>query len=163
MAYDWKKASEQQGGVPMPDGLHLAKVVKVKCGLKTKAQDDMIAVTFRDKSGDSETLCTLSDEASWTLARLLSRCGVDLDKMALDGIEPKHFAKPEIADQYLVGCEVWIKVWTLDATNPKNLGKNGSPYRRVNPLHKEEAENMDAPRVKEIEDAMLLDPDSIPF
>lgn len=163
MAFDWKKASEQQGGTPMSDGIHLAKVVKLKVGLKTKAQDDMIAVTLRDKTGDIETLCTLSDEASWTLARLLSRCGVDLDKMALDGIEPRHFSKAEIAEQYLLDAETWGRVYTLDAKNPKNVDKNGNPYRRFDPMTKEEAEKKDAAAVKAIEDAQLLDPDAIPF
>lgn len=151
MPYDWKKAEESGGGNPMPDGIHHARVSKIKTGLTTKKGDPMIAVTFMDSTGESESLFTLSDSAAWNLARLLSRCGVDLEEVKADGIEPKHFSQQKIAEQYLLESWVWIRVFTLDATNPKNLDKNGKPYRRVEALHKEEAEKVDAEAVKRVE------------
>lgn len=143
MGYDWKKAAESQGGEPMPDGLHLATVSKVKTGLTSKKNDPQIIVTFVDSTGTVDSFYTLSKESSWALARLLSALGCDLDAMKADGIEPDHFAKQSVADQHLLDGKTWLWVTTADASKPGNLDKNGNPYKRATPLHEEDAKKKD--------------------
>lgn len=146
MTYDWKKAAESQGGVPMPDGLHRATVSKVRTGLKTKSQDPMIAVTLVDNTGTVDMLCTLSKEMSWSLAKLLKALGCDLKAMEADGIEPEHFEKQSVADQHLLDGKTWLWVTTADASNPKNLDKNGVPYKRATALDEDDAKKRDEAR-----------------
>lgn len=150
MSFDWKKAAESQGGAPMPDGLHLVTVSRVKTGLKTKKEEPMIVVTFADDTGTVESLITLSDTGSWALARLLSRLGVDLEAMKSDGIEPEHFSKQNVADQYLLKGKTWLRVTTADASKPSNLDKNGNPYKRATPLDEEEAKKLDSDRYNQL-------------
>ena len=133
MGFDWNGAAE--GGIAerVPDGIHKLKVLKVltsgKGGVfRSKKGDPQILVVLGDRHGrEAGMMHTLSDKAGWTLAKLMSRCGVDLDALKAGGIEPKHFANPGISESWLVGKYTWARV----ETEP---GEDGKSYVRVHPL-----------------------------
>lgn len=112
MSYDWKSSAEsppQAAKIPAGTNLllRIAKVIYGKKGgapFKSKSGDPQIMAIFEDTDGnEASQMFTLSDKAAWVLARLLSRCGVDLDTLRADGIDPKHFVDKAICDKYLVG------------------------------------------------------------
>jgi hypothetical protein len=133
MAYDWTGAAEGGNAEKMHPGYHYARVDRVIMGKKSGAfksrnGDPQIMVIFNDDldGGEASTMLTLSDKAAWTVARLLSRLGVDLEQMKRDNVEPRHFANEKLAQSYFVGKSCWIKV------------EPDGEYQKVTPLKNEE-------------------------
>ena len=132
MPFDWEGASEGGQSDKMVPGYHLATIDRVIMGskgkgpFKSRSNDPQIMVIFSDDSGEASTMLTLSEKAAWTLARLLSCCGVDLKAMKAEGIEPPHFANETLAKSYLVGKSTWIRV------------QPDGEYQKVTPLHEED-------------------------
>lgn len=132
MPYDWTDAAQGGQSERLEPGYHFTKIDRLVMGskkgpFKSSKGDPQIMVVFVDDLGsESSTMLTLSAKAGWTLARLLSCCGVDLAKMKADGIEPQHFANEALAKSYLVGKGVWIKV------------EPDGEYQKVTPLHEED-------------------------
>jgi hypothetical protein len=147
MGFDWNKAEQSGGGDPLPDGIHKATISAIKCRQSAKGEPQVI-VTFKSHEGECDSFYTLTEKAAWTMAKLLARVGVDLEKMGSEGIQPVHLSNQSVAESYLLNKEVFVKVYTLDGSNPKNCDKNGNPYKRVEPLHKAEAEKIDRERVE---------------
>lgn len=137
MAYDWKGNSERVSE-RVPAGTHRLRVDRIvfasKAGaFRSKSGDPQIMIVFTDADGaEVGTMFTLSDKAGWTLARLLSRAGVDMKTIERDGLEPKHFANKAVAEARLVGLETW-------ATVEYEAADNGKSYARVTPITAEEA------------------------
>ena len=135
MGYKWSDAAEGEAiGDKLLLGICKVKGTKIITGnangaFASKKGDPQIGLVVEDADGrEGFVMFTLSDKAAWTLSRWLSRCGVDLKAMEAEGIDPDHFANEDIAAQYLVGKEVWVKV-ELDK-DPK--------YQRLTPLHEDE-------------------------
>lgn len=162
MGYDWEGAAEGGQSDKMVPGYHYATVDRIVMGskkgpFKSRNGDPQIMVILTDETGEASTMLTLSEKAGWTLARLLSCCGVDLAKMKADGIEPPHFANEALAKSYLVGRSTWIKV------------EPDGEYQKVTPMHeedvpKEHLQQAQAPTEKAASDA-APDPfdDNVPF
>jgi hypothetical protein len=137
MAYDWKGEADK---VPpkMPRGTNAATIMRVLDGgkggkFRSRNNDPQIMVVFGADSGaQCAQMYTLSDKASWTLAKLVSRCGIDPMELTRQGIEPKHFANTSIAEEWLKGKKLWIHV-EYETT------EDGKTYSRVEPLTAEEA------------------------
>ena len=136
MGFDWEAEAEGNGAsAKIPVGVCEVEGVRVITGsakgdFKSKAGDPQIMLIVQDEEGgEASVMFTLSDKASWVLARWLSRCGVDLKDMAAQGIEPKHFANQGIAEKFLVGVRTWARI--EPDRDPK--------YTRVTPIKEEEA------------------------
>jgi hypothetical protein len=138
MSYDWKRAIERDSPQEetIPQGYHYVTIHKIVTGSKSapfrsKAGDPQIMVVFADqKDRTAVHMFTLNDRAAWVLARLLSRCGVDLDELNSEGVEPGHFANKAFADNILVGRETWAWIY-YEFDGPRR-------YSRVDPLHSHE-------------------------
>lgn len=135
MAYGWREEAEGAGqSDKLSPGYHRVRGAKVVMGkgsglFKSKKGDPQIMLVVENEDGQEGTqMFTLSDKASWTLARWLSRCGVDLSAMEAEGVEPKHFTNEEIAKQYLVGKECWVLV------------EEDGQYLRLTPVKEEEVD-----------------------
>ncbi len=155
MGFGWNKASEQSGAAKMGPGVHSVKVGKIVTGskggpFKSKSGDPQIMVVYESlDNAEASEMLTLSEKAGWTLARLLSRVGVDLNAMERDGVEPRHFAQKEMAESYLLGKSLWIRV-------EHEVDEGGKLRVRATPLHESEAKPTGALPVP-------ADDDSIPF
>lgn len=132
MGYDWEGEADKIAE-KVPAGIHRLRVNKIvtagKGGtFKSRAGDPQVMVVFtNDRGAEVAQMFTLSTKAAWTMAKLLSRCGVDLKALKDGGIEPKHFANQKIAEQYLVGCETWARV-------EYEASEDGKSYSRVEPM-----------------------------
>ena len=95
MGFDWEGASEGGQSEKMVPGYHKATIDRIVMGSKSKGAfkskngDPQIMVIFANDSGEASTMLTLSEKAGWTLARLLSCCGVDLKALKQDGDKAK--------------------------------------------------------------------------
>lgn len=135
MAYGWSEEAEGGGqSDKLPVGYHRVRGTKVVMGkgsgrFKSKKGDPQIMLVVENEDGqEGAQMFTLSEKASWTLARWLSRCGVDLKAMEAEGVEPRHFTNEEIAKQYLVGKECWV------------LAEQDGAYVRLTPVKEEEVD-----------------------
>lgn len=141
MAFGWNKASEQSAAAKMGPGVHAVRVSKIVTGgksgpFKSKSGDPQIMVVYESEdNAEASEMLTLSEKAGWTLARLLSRVGVDLDAMERDGIEPRHFAQKEMAESHLLGKSLWIRV-------EHEVDEGGKLRVRATPLHESEARSL---------------------
>src|SRR3990167_7574589 len=105
MAYDWKKSEEggqQAQADKLPEGIHLCIVDRTITTLRTgelmksrNGDPQMMVVYLNEKGQEGTEVHTLTVKAGWTLSRLLSRLGNDLDAMRDAGVEPQSFADPE--------------------------------------------------------------------
>lgn len=141
MAYNWSEAAEGGGaGDKIEPGIHRvtgSKVVRgsAKGDFTSKKGDPQIMLVVENEEGaEAAVMFTLSEKAGWTLARWLSRCGVDLKQMEKEGVDITHFANEDIAEQWLVGKSLWVRV---------SLGSDPK-YRNLEPMKEEEA-RMEAP------------------
>lgn len=162
MSYDWSGEAEGQGAADkIPHGVCRVEGQRVITGsakgdFRSKAGDPQVMLIVADDNGaEASIMFTLSDKASWVLARWLSRCGVDLKAMQAEGIEPKHFANQGIAEKYLCGVGTWARI--EPDRDPK--------YTRVTPLTEEEAvgKAVATPATKAPEKGDSLNLDDIPF
>ena len=167
MAFDWKKSEESMVGEPVPTGWHqltIAKVIASRKGgerLTSKNGDPQIMLVFCDEMNrEVMSTFTLSDKAVHFLAKLMARCGMDLAKLSDEGIEPKHFAKKELAEKYLVGRFTWAEV-------KYEKGSDGKEYGRVTPVYECEVPIEDRGQVdmaQNPQDAKPIVPaDDLPF
>lgn len=136
MSYKWQDnadgGSDQPTKIPAGSGIRVRidRIIYNKKGagpFKSRNGDPQIMVVFvDDQDREAGQMFTLSDKAGWTLARLLSRFGVDVAALEADGIEPRHFESKAVADRYLLGLVgrvdvAWIK------------GNDGKDYAEVTP------------------------------
>ena len=130
--YNWSEEAEKSGGsVKLPDGRHTVKIKEIVFEGKngpfvSKSYDKQMLVVFQDADErEVAQMFTLSVKAGWVLAKLLAACqpAIDLDRLAKDGIEPKHFGNPEFASNQLVGRSVLVDVTTES--------RDGKEYPRV--------------------------------
>lgn len=129
MGFDWEaEANGEGGGEKIPNGIHRVTGSKVVMGKGPKGPWVLLVVED-DQQREASCVFTLTEKASWTLARWLSRCGADLKALKADGIEPKHFVNEAIAEKYLVGSSCWVRIG--DGQNPK--------YKDVESITEEEA------------------------
>lgn len=138
MAYDWNNEANKVSA-KLGRGAHHVTVTRVLRGGKggatfsSRAGDPQLMVIMANDAGaEVSSMFTLSDKAGWTLARFLSRAGVDTAQLMRDNIEPKHFANETIAKQWLVNRKLWVHV-------EYETGNDGKRYSRVEPLTAEEA------------------------
>ena len=135
MPFDWTKDNES-GETDKLTGYHYATIVRVireskKGEFKSRGGDPQLMIVFAKGDAEAAAMFTLSDKAGWTLRRLLSRCGVDLDELNNAGIEPTHFANKAYAQTVLVGRDCWINVvW--------EMGGSGKRYAEIQPYHDHE-------------------------
>ena len=130
MPYNWQEQADggTAAGDKIPIGIHFVTGKKTVHGEGPKGPWVMLVVED-DDGREGTVVFTLSDKASWTMARWISRCGEDLKAMEAEGTEPKHFVNPDIAAQYLVGASCWVRVEA--GQNPK--------YLKLTPIKEEEA------------------------
>jgi len=161
MAYDWEKASTQQGGdyaERIPSGVHDVEIKRLLFGSKkggafrSRDGDPQIMLIFADREGrEAAQVTTLSEKAGWVLARLLSAAGADMKRMKADGVLPRDFANQEFARANLVGRRLRADI------QYKRAG-DGKEYADVTPVRTRPAA---PPAQTPPEDN--LDPDSIPY
>jgi hypothetical protein len=162
MAFDWEKASTQQGGdyaERIPSGVHDVEIKRLLFGSKkggafrSRDGDPQIMLIFADREGrEASQMVTLSDKAGWVLARLLSAAGADMKRMKADGVLPRDFANQEFARANLVGRR-------LSADIQYKRGGDGKEYADVTPVRtRPAASTAQAPATED-----GLDPDSIPY
>lgn len=138
MGYDWKGNAEGGGdqAEKIPTGYHRLRVCKiVTCksdgtDFRSGKGDPQIMLVFENPAGqEAAQMFTLGDKSAWTLAKLLSRCGVNLDRLNADGVQPVDFADRGFASNQLIGLEFWGHVeWS--APNAK-----GRTYSEIEPFH----------------------------
>ncbi len=155
---DWKAEAQNKNAAPITPGIYDLTITRILWRKKDAAED------YRTQNGDPapklvvrddegrEGLMTmvLSDKAKWTMARLLSCCGVDLDGMTKAGITIEHFKNKEWAETCLI-------------KKPRrflaNVKASSTGYMEIEPIHPEDA--------KKIEDAAAnqasQDPEPLPF
>ena len=161
MAFDWEKASTQQGGdyaERIPSGVHDVEIKRLLFGSKkggafrSRDGDPQIMLIFADREGrEASQMVTLSDKAGWVLARLLSAAGADMARMKADGVLPRDFANQEFARANLVGRRLRVDL-------KYKRGGDGKEYADVTPVRTRPAA---PPAQAPTEDG--LDPDSIPY
>ena len=140
MTYDWKKNAEESGRADkLPAGVYHLEIVETRHASKgkafaSKAGDPQVMIIVADETGRQATqMITLSAKAGWVLAQILDKCGVNLDRLRDDGIEPHHFAEHRIAEQYLAGLKFYGEVrW--------EKGNDGKEYSKVVPLDESEVD-----------------------
>ena len=155
---DWKAEAQNKNAAPITPGIYELTVTRILWRKKDAAED------YRTQNGDPapklvvrddegrEGLMTmvLSDKAKWTMARLLSCCGVDLDGMTKAGITIDHFKDKQWAETCLI-------------KKPRrflaSVKAGASGHMEVTPIHPEDADKVGAVEVAISQE----DPDSIPF
>ena len=142
MAFDWTHAEQgdpQAQTERLPEGWHRVRITRIVTHRSTgepftsrKGDPQIMAVFADDRGREATQMYTLSDAAAWTLARLLSRIGHDLDTLQEEGVEPRHFADRRFAEDRLLGRAVWAHVtWS----EPDDRGRQ---YSEVTALHEHE-------------------------
>ena len=162
MAFDWEKASTQEGGdyaERIPSGVHDVQIKRLLFGskkggaFKSRDGDPQIMLIFADREGrEAAQMVTLSDKAGWVLARLLSGAGADMARMKADGVLPRDFANQEFARANLVGRCLRVDL-KYTACN------DGKEYADVTPIRTRPAAAPAEPPAPENE----LDPNAVPF
>lgn len=155
MPFDWNAAAEGNGeSVKLTPGSHTVTCTKVMTEDRdgnprvTKNGDPGILIVVENERGEEGTVFfTLSAKGAWSLARWLSAIGVDLKAMQTRGVEPRHFARKDIAEKALLGKSCAVEV----------SAKAGSDYVDIVPVR-----GNAPPAAAPIGDADL-DLDSIPF
>ena len=163
MAFDWEKASTQQGGdyaERIPAGVHDVEVRRILFGSKkggafrSRDGDPQIMLIFADREGrEAAQMVTLSDKAGWVLARLLSAAGADMARMKADGVLPRDFANQEFARANLVGRRLRVEL-------KYKRGGDGKEYADATPIRRPPASAAPPADTAPQDD---LDPDTVPF
>jgi len=140
MVYDWTQAEQgETQSEQLPAGWHPVRIARIVTRrssgepFTSRKGDPQIMVVFADDQNREATrMYTLSEAAAWTLARLLSRTGHDLERLKEEGVEPRHFANRKFAESRLLGRRTWAHVtWT----EPDDRGRQ---FSDVTPLHEHE-------------------------
>jgi hypothetical protein len=162
MAFDWEKASTQEGSdyaERIPSGVHDVQIKRLLFGskkggaFKSRDGDPQIMLIFSDLEGrEASQMVTLLDKAGWVLARLLSAAGADMARMKADGVLPRDFANQEFARANLVGRRVRAEV-------KYKRGGDGKEYADVTPIRTRPAAAPAQPPAPEDD----LDPNAVPF
>jgi len=162
MAFDWEKASTQEGGdyaERIPPGVHDVQIKRLLFGSKkggafrSRDGDPQIMLIFADREGrEAAQMVTLSDKAGWVLARLLSAAGADMARMKADGVLPRDFANQEFARANLVGRRLRVDL-------KYKAGNDGKEYADVTPVRTRPAASPAQPPAPQDD----LDPDTVPF
>jgi len=110
----WSDAAESEGGPKSPPGWHFYQVTRAmrvtKGGreFRSKNGDPQLFVIFEDEDGlEASQMFTLSAKAGWTLAKFLSRAGVDLAALDSEGIAIDDWASETFARERLEGLGAW--------------------------------------------------------
>ena len=162
MAFDWEKASTQEGSdyaERIPPGVHDVQIKRLLFGSKkggafgSRDGDPQIMLIFADREGrEAAQMVTLSDKAGWVLARLLSAAGADMARMKADGVLPRDFANQEFARANLVGRHLRVDL-------KYKAGNDGKEYADVTPIRTRPAAAPAEPPAPEDE----LDHNAVPF
>ena len=130
MAYDWKNQAEREAppeAEKVPAGVHELEIKRLVFGSKngtfvSKGGDPQIMVIFADDQGrEASQMYTLSAKAGWALARLLEACGVDMQRMEADDVEPSDFADEAFARANLMGRRLRAEVsWSRSPRDNKD-------------------------------------------
>ena len=140
MVFDWTHAERGEAQAErLPDGWHAVRIARIVTHrssgepFTSRKGDPQIMVVFADERDREATqMYTLSEAAAWTLARLLSRTGNDLERIKEEGVEPGHFADRRFAESKLLGRRCWVHVtWS----EPDDRGRQ---FSDVTPLHEHE-------------------------
>lgn len=132
----WKEDAEKDGpsnAERIPDGPHEVTVTKIIFGKKdgpaftSKAGDPQIMLILSDKQGrEVSDFHTLSLKARWTLAKLLSASGANIELMDEHGVDIKQFAESDFAEKQLMGRRFTAQVeWKEN---------NGKKFADITPL-----------------------------
>ena len=162
MAFDWEKASTQEGGdyaERIPSGVHDVEIKRLLFGskkggaFKSRDGDPQIMLIFADGDGrEASQMVTLSDKAGWVLARLLSAAGADMKRMKADGVLPCDFANQEFARANLVGRRLRVDL-------KYKAGNDGKEYADVTPVRTRPAAQPSQPPAQE----GAIDPNEVPW
>jgi hypothetical protein len=128
---------DQDGPPKSAEGWHRYEAVKVMRGtesrnFQSKAGDPQLLVILKDEEGsEASTMFTLSDKASWVLARFLARAGVDLGEMDGSNVGLGDLEDETVAGRWIVGLKVW-------ANCAHESGQDGKTYTKLNFFHEHE-------------------------
>lgn len=137
---DWLKSADKQfdDSEKISTGIQKLRVIKVLNGkkdgspFKSKNGDPQMMVVFKNTKGEEgPCMFTLSEKAVWTLAKFMSRAGVNLEKMNADGVTHAHFEDPQFAKRVLMDRVVWADVTYRE-------GKSGKEYPNFDFMHENE-------------------------
>jgi len=139
MAYDWAGESNKTGRAPATTpGEHLLKIVRVihskqnGQAFMTRSNEPQMMVVYGDEAcGECSEMMTLTAKAGWTLARMLSACGVNMERLQVDGLEPRDFVDPEFATTFLMPGGVGLK---FKARVSYTKGNDGKDYPTIMPI-----------------------------
>ena len=130
MAFDWNQAEQGGNAERVPAGVTHLTITRLS--YKPKPARDgspkMMIIFSDDDERETYLVVSLSEKAAWVLARLMSRFGVDLDKLANQRVEPTHFVNPSLAEAWLLGLNGCCIV-------SYEKGGDGKEYPNVNPMH----------------------------
>lgn len=149
---------DQDGPPKSTEGWHRYKVTKVMRGtehkdFQSKSGDPQILVIFQDEdSAEASAMFTLSDKASWVLARFLARAGVDLERLDEEAALA-DFAHEATAQRWLEGLKVW-------ANCEHQRGNDGKVYTRLSFFHEHEVPGNVLSRGKSGSPATAAGPDT---
>ncbi|MBN2582539.1 MAG: hypothetical protein JXL80_05680 [Planctomycetes bacterium] len=113
--YNWQENADREGSEraeKIPTGQHDLEIVRVVFGnrqglFRTRDGDPQIMLVFADPQGrEASQMYTLSDKAGWTLAKLMSAAGANLQRMTAEGVKPQNFAEEQFAMKNLVGRRI---------------------------------------------------------
>lgn len=94
-------------------GWHRYKVTSVLRGSKartfksSKGDPQLMVVLTDEEGGEATAMFTLSERAAWSLAKFLSRAGVDLEQLDRDGVDLESWTDESFARRRLDGLLVW--------------------------------------------------------
>jgi len=115
MTYDWN--NKDNSSQSLSNGFHKVRMTKVMHNKKdgtpytTQKGDPQILVVIENDGGEQGiVMFTLSERASWVLAKYLSCAGADMQKMNDAGVEPGHFLDAGFAVKQLIDRELWVCV-----------------------------------------------------
>jgi hypothetical protein len=128
---------DQDGPPKSSEGWHHYTVTKVMRGtdkrdFSSRDGDPQILVVLSDEEGaEATTMFTLSDKASWVLARFLARSGVNLEDLDQESVSLTEWEDQKFASRWLDGLKVW-------ANCEHQHGDQGKVYTRLSFFHENE-------------------------
>ena len=165
--YDWTAAAAAGTQPPetnklVVEGYHRLTIVRCYRSSKkhgdytSKRGDPQVLIILADYLGREITMMlTLSEAAAWTIARLLSACDVDLDRLRDKGIVPDSFADQDVAERELCNLACWAHVtfnekgWSevtpLHADNVPESDRNAEQARKADKTAKPDDDDIDIP------------------
>lgn len=145
MGYSWRTEAEKEPMAPrVPAGRHRLIITKLRntdgdgALMVSQSGDPKLMIICADAEGrECAMMVTLSEKATWTLAKLLSCFDPPANLAAMEqaGVEPLHFANFDWAQQQLLQRQFWADVTWTEPTAP-----GGKSYSDIKPLKPAEAQ-----------------------